>query len=111
MEKQKRFIVVADYPNSIYKVGTIIEKDVQYFNDDFFTKYPHLFRELHWSEFLTEDTIPQYVKHIQSNKVYKVRKFHKFEMKAYDVNGKFMNLKLYQPATHDEYTAYINDKK
>ena len=116
-----RYLVIADYPNSHYEIGQIIElsvpKDASGWdmvtlanNEEIMPKYPHLFRLLHWSECLTDETIPQYVKNIQSKKIYRVRNFHKTDMKAYDVNGKFMNLKLYIPATHNEYNEYIKNK-
>ena len=116
-----RYLVTADYPNSHYEIGQIIElsvpKDASGWdmvtlanNEEIMPKYPHLFRLLHWSECLTDETIPQYVKNIQSKKIYRVRNFHKTDMKAYDVNGKFMNLKLYLPATLNEYNEYIKNK-
>ena len=116
-----RYLVIADYPNSHYEIGQIIElsvpKDASGWdmvtlanNEEIMPKYPHLFRLLHWSECLTEETIPQYVKNIQSKKIYRVRNFHKTDMKAYDINGKFMNLKLYLPATLSEYNEYIKTK-
>ena len=116
-----RYLVIADYPNSHYEIGQIIElsvpKDASGWdmvtlanNEEIMPKYPHLFRLLHWSECLTDETIPQYVKNIQSKKIYRVRNFHKTDMKAYDVNGKFMNLKLYLPATLNEYNEYIKNK-
>ena len=116
-----RYLVIADYPNSHYEIGQIIElsvpKDASGWdmvtlanNEEIMPKYPHLFRLLHWSECLTEETIPQYVKNIQSKKIYRVRNFHKTDMKAYDINGKFMNLKLYLPATLNEYNEYIKNK-
>lgn len=116
-----RYLVIADYPNSHYEIGQIIElsvpKDASGWdmvtlanNEEIMPNYPHLFRLLHWSECLTDETIPQYVKNIQSKKIYRVRNFHKTDMKAYDVNGKFMNLKLYIPATLNEYNEYIKNK-
>ena len=116
-----RYLVIADYPNSHYEIGQIIElsvpKDASGWdmvtlanNEEIMPKYPHLFRLLHWSECLTDETIPQYVKNIQSKKIYRVRNFHKTDMKAYDINGKFMNLKLYLPATLNEYNEYIKNK-
>ena len=118
---QPRYLVIADYPNSPFNVGNILTQYTQFnktsywVNDNLYTDrhpedYPHLFRLLHWSECLTEETIPQYVKNIQSKKIYRVRNFHKTDMKAYDINGKFMNLKLYLPATLSEYNEYIKNK-
>jgi hypothetical protein len=110
---QPRYLVIADYPDSLFQIGDISNAYVVLTKSLTFgypEDYPHLFRLLHWSECLTDETIPQYVKNIQSKKIYRVRNFHKTDMKAYDINGKFMNLKLYLPATLNEYNEYIKNK-
>jgi hypothetical protein len=71
---QPRFEVIADYPDSRFKVGQIIEtstkliteKDVGLFLRGLkynFEKHPHLFRKLHWWEKRTEDQMPNRVKY------------------------------------------------
>ena len=58
-----RYLVIADYPNSIYKIGRILEQDdLQYFNYDHFNKYPHIFRPLQWWEQRKPEEMPEFVK-------------------------------------------------
>lgn len=67
-----RYLVIADYPNSHYEIGQIIElslpKDAGGWdmvtlanNEEIMPKYPHLFRLLHWWEYRDEKEMPEYV--------------------------------------------------
>lgn len=69
-----RYLVIADYPNSNYEIGQIIElsvpKDAGGWdmvtlanNEEIMPKYPHLFRLLHWSEYRDEKEMPEYLKY------------------------------------------------
>ena len=71
-----RYLVIADYPNDIYKTGFIIEGDnLRYMTN--MEKYPHLFRPLSWWEFREEKDMPEYVK-VHGNEIHKVRKWNIF---------------------------------
>ena len=77
---RKRYLVIADYPNSTLSVGTIIEQvevgENEYlFNMEFFEPYPHLFRPLEWWEFRDEKDMPEYVSYPNSETVYKITWF------------------------------------
>lgn len=52
-----RFEVIADYPNSTYKVGEIFHAVVPDY-----AKYPHLFKPLNWWEYRKEEEMPKKVK-------------------------------------------------
>ena len=50
-----RYLIIADYPNNFFgKIGDIITPSSFESEDDFYDweldKYPHLFKELHWTE-------------------------------------------------------------
>lgn len=48
-----RYKVIADYPNSPYKVGDIIKPD------ECLDCYSHLFKKLNWWEYRTVDQMPK----------------------------------------------------
>lgn len=57
-----RFEVVAEYPNSNYKVGQIVnctEVFLEGFPESHFVKYPHLFRKLKWWEHRRVEEMPK----------------------------------------------------
>ena len=63
-----RFKVIADYPESKFKVGEIIQltwndpfPDKYGGYETFYNKYPHLFKKLEWWEDRKESEMPQYV--------------------------------------------------
>jgi hypothetical protein len=88
---QPRFEVVADYPNSIFKVGQIIETSTKLLSEKDvcrlligvkynFEKYPHLFRKLNWWEKRTEDQMPKRVKY--KDVIYEVLDFDMKQLTA-----------------------------
>lgn len=66
---QPRYLVIADYPGSVFKVGQILESDpgritaIGYYQVD---KYPHLFRRLEWWKYRDEKDMPKYIKFISN---------------------------------------------
>ncbi len=91
-----RYKVVADYPQSNYKVGTIIEFQDEkqswftgtldwvskpYSNGGYtaivcikqFEPYPHIFKPLEWWEERSESEVPLFVKNVGNGRVAKVR--------------------------------------
>ena len=69
-----RYEVIADYPNSDFGVECIIQLKTIHpysgysfilgntvYSDSFFSKYPHLFRPLHWAEKRDVNDLPEYV--------------------------------------------------
>ena len=72
-----RFEVIADYPNSIYNIGDVLElKEItnskifhnnenflvgNFFNQEELEKYPHLFKKLQWYEKRKEEEMPKKV--------------------------------------------------
>lgn len=63
-----RYKVIADWPNSIYKIGSILigKDNGLYYNGvnhaNFINpeNYPHLFRKLEWWEERTPEEMPQF---------------------------------------------------
>jgi hypothetical protein len=62
-----RFEVIEDYPNSIYKVGSIINTGYDRIfcdpNSIKFSDFPHLFRKIQWFENRKEEEMPMFLKH------------------------------------------------
>lgn len=63
-----RYKVIADYPKSLFFIGDVVNaggnrKDLIYCDENGprMSQYPHLFREMHWSENRKPDDIPEYV--------------------------------------------------
>ena len=115
---QPRYLVIADYPNSHYEIGQIIElsvpKDAGGWdmvtlanNEEIMPKYPHLFRLLHWWEYRDEKDMPEYVKH--QDKIYKVTGWR--DNSPYYEGGKHpFAPEVVTPATLNEYNEYIKNK-
>ena len=118
-----RYLVIADYPNSHYEIGQIIElsvpKDASGWdmvtlanNEEIMPKYPHLFRLLHWWEFRELSDLPIYVKYSTKGKIIKVKWIYvqdgegkvQLENGGYRVTWSF---NLFEPATLNEYNEYI----
>lgn len=63
-----RFEVIADYPGSTWKLGSIINSDFAYLNHNDKgcpAQFPHLFKPLNWWEKRTEEEMPRYLKQSQ----------------------------------------------
>ena len=62
-----RFEVVADYPESFFKIGQVIQQEEVdegqlLYDMDFFLRYSHLFRKMGWWEKRDIKDMPEYVK-------------------------------------------------
>ena len=76
---QPRYLVIADYPNSIYKVGKLLIEDRDFLfyegmNHKNFIKpydFPHIFRRLEWWECRDIKDMPEYVKG-KDGSIYKI---------------------------------------
>lgn len=96
---QPRYKVIADWPKSIYKVGTIINagwrsEDLLYCdtNGPRMRDYPHLFRKLDWWEERQPEDMPEYLKDIADGELFKVREWLTNEMAVIFLNkNKKMN--------------------
>ena len=115
---QPRYLVIADYPNSHYEIGQIIElsvpKDASGWdmvtlanNEEIMPKYPHLFRLLHWWEYRDEKEMPEYLKG-KDGTVYKVHSYNIKTMcfSSY-LHSHYTNIETSVPATLNEYNEYI----
>lgn len=106
-----RYKVIADYPNSIYKIGEIVQQFGQdFFNTAFFEKYPLIFRKLEWWEEIEEKDMPEYVKWNYDNipeygSVEKVMGAELTWTMGIKVNSQVNHVKAeyFLPATKEEY--------
>lgn len=76
-----RWKVIADFPDSDYKVGSIEDRDwCKYVNSEDETDgivwkisdFPHLFKELNWWEERKIEDLPNYIKIVDENVIAKV---------------------------------------
>jgi len=115
-----RYKVIADYPNSVHKIGSIILTEdyapfdrIKYYRC---ADYHHLFRKLEWWEDRKPENMPEYVN--TGKKILKVTKWHiDKDVYEYDVwfeaegghpNGHTVLTRV--PATKEEYDLFINQK-
>jgi hypothetical protein len=100
-----RYLIIADYPNSVGPVGNIIHtfKDI---DTESYAAYPHLFQRLEWWEERTWDEIPKYLKNTRTHEVYELLSYHRNSPYALvehnDVRTR-EHFQLLQPATQEEY--------
>ena len=128
-----RFKVVADYPNSPFKVGEILER-VQKSTEKWYSSsktnfcriikegviinYPHLFRKIEWYECRKKEEMPTYLKQYNGKGEYFYSKVIEWEtnVKAKTLEDPQYGACLdcwspkygYYPATEKE---YLNSKK
>jgi len=128
-----RVEVIAPYPNSSFRVGTILEKptnNLRYWgNDEHGYKtsvssididvHPHLFRPLHWSDKREICDMPEYVKHVEKGFIGKhikdeLRRYSNFTIESDMVEDRAkmsQNFNDYLPATKSEYEQYLISNK
>lgn len=123
-----RFMVIADWPDNYYfQVGGIISlnklmagiypqyefedcKGTHSYLEDFFKKYPHLFKPLQWWEERNPEDMPQYAKRRHNGKS---------EWVVSKIDGQFFILQSWAnigelellPSDELEYTAYQSSQK
>ncbi len=111
-----RFKVVANYPKSTYKIGAIIHCfDVKLMNESYFKTYPAIFQLLEWWMERKEGDMPEYVKQLNGESVYKVRTHFDYEdSKGWgfvaDHDGVNRYYSKYFPATEADYLTYKQSK-
>lgn len=105
------------YPNSIYAVGDICTATTEY-QVAFFSKYPHIFRPMHWSEGRKLEEMPRYLKRIRiANGVMKVHEYRHLRGRWWVVPewankvGYSSTLDDLTPATETEYLEYLKSKE
>lgn len=112
-----RYKVIADYPNSCYRVGVIIDKYIRPVTADFYDKFPHLFQKLEWYEERSVDDMPEYVKRTSNGKVFHIAVgtkdlldvYGKVHLVSYEEmsaeRNSFLSLHNCIPATIEEYNT------
>lgn len=114
-----RYKVIADWPKSIYPVGTIINaggrsEDLLYcdFEGPRCRDYPHLFRKLEWWEERKLEEMPEYVSY--DNIIIKPKHFMNSWGKPVHTGctheGRFHTYRKCIPATIEEYNQYIKQQ-
>jgi len=124
-----RYKVIADWPESIFKIGEVLVcvvdgeegnqyafGDNQYYENLYPHLYPHLFKPLQWWEEREEKDMPEYVKQVKGDKVFKLLDSSQNGRLWHDDNEMELAHLLrhgnhYLPATLEEYNEYINNKK
>lgn len=107
-----RYKVIADYPNSIYSIGEIIECDAE--EDCTLHKWPAIFKKLEWWEDRKPENMPEYVRCVKTpDQIIALGECFKVlwsELGGKAENGPwiFPYTNCYEPATQTEYESYIN---
>lgn len=119
----KRFMVVADYPDSKMDVGDILTFEegkfrkyiIGYgyvaFAERYLKKFPHLFRELNWWEFRDEKDMPEFVKQFNTGIVEKVKGYGGCMSIVEFYDDTEGHISFWFPATLQEYNEYILKSK
>ncbi len=104
-----RYEIIADYPDSEYKIGQIISGFDFPINKD---SFPAIFRKLQWWEHRKPEEMPEYIKHGENGKPRKIESFTPTMARVIFEGGRVRTLNHeWLPATEAEYTTYINQSK
>lgn len=115
-----RYKLIADYPTNQIPIRTIISlpqnitTESMRLEKEFYEKYPHLFKELHWAEDRKEEDLPKYIKHPISGQIEKVIGYTLWSegwsvtLPSNTVVCGGSTLRFYLPATEEEYLNYKN---
>lgn len=100
-----RYKVIADYPDTVFKVGHIIEQvevdeGQNLYNMDFFLKYPAIFKKLEWYE-----REPKDLEGIQFGKI--LSDGYVFELIG---AAKYIQFDRFIPITKEEYEQFNQSK-
>lgn len=102
-----RYKIIADYPNSLYKLGQIIHERDNLEGATFFKttihKYPHIFKKLEWWEDRFKGDMPIYVMNIADNTKFKLVDIHRDRDCAFLKGFGWHNLTDLTPITEEEY--------
>lgn len=113
-----RYKVIADYPESPYKIGDI-EFNGTWSDNDSLANYPSIFRKLEWWEERDVKDMPGYLKDTGDGEVFKVREWLDYSMAVIWLNKNKKinhtgfhqaNTEHFLPATESEYNEYIKSK-
>lgn len=118
-----RYKVIADYPKSLYEVGTILNagwrsEDCIYCDTEGprWRHYPHLFKPIEWWEERKPEDMPEYVKGNVGSffRVMKVahpnQNFRLFHIED-EIEHRFAYKGQYEPATKEDYETYLTNNK
>lgn len=115
-----RFKLIADFPGNRRILGSILychnKPEI-----DFYDKYPHLFKKMHWWEERQESEMPMYLKHSCPSLETSYHKIEKWDM---EILVGFTDVKrreccsllgwnpeyTYKPATEEEYLNSLRNE-
>lgn len=116
-----RYKVIAPWPGTHWKVGDIFEYgDHNCFKTEsqpsipmhlsVLDEHPHLFKKLEWWEERKPDEMPEYVKHITTGKIWRVKEYDLpagAHVSGNEISSYWAAMKNLQPATEADYNAYL----
>lgn len=116
-----RFKVIANYPNSPFKIGDILIQKInkpntflvegRTYNDRYPDNYPAIFREMNWWEERDINDMPEYVKKAYKDTFYKIEKWHSHNTMCRIVDKPYSGyVQSFIPATEEEYNAQNKSK-
>lgn len=87
-----RFEVIANYPNSNYKLYQVIEAEENWFEGrpaSYFEEYPHLFKKLNWWEKRKLEDMPKKLKSLcnKDDKNFDIEKEEVFNILEWDMTN------------------------
>lgn len=124
---QPRYMVIADYPNSVFNIGEVLSIPILDYSkgtvvrsqDDRYgveisvaDKYPHIFRPMAWHEGRKVEEMPEYVKYrdmvIKPSEWFIIGSDMRFHIEEPFFTDSANNC---YPATEQQYLDYINKAK
>jgi hypothetical protein len=107
-----RYKVIADYPeprnHPYYEVGSVI-RAITKEDEEYFGKYQTLFKPLLWWEERKLEDMPEYVKHIATGKLWRVKQYDLpagAHLTGNEMSSYWASMKSLEPATEADYIAW-----
>ena len=117
----KRFKVIANYPNSNFKTGQeiVVEEDIMSNGVDKYSYFPHIFLLINWWKDVDIKEMPKFLKYESSNSIsyHKVKKWNLEDKKnitwineSNQVKSLWCDCgKKYMPCSEEEYLSNCNN--
>jgi hypothetical protein len=107
-----RYKVIADFPeprnHPYYEVGSVI-RAITKEDEEYFGKYQTLFKPLQWWEERKPEEMPEYVKHITTGNIWRVKEYDLptgAHISGSEISSYWAVMKNLEPATETDYNAW-----